>query len=110
MHFQEEEHGQNHFTDNTHVKFSFFVHSIFNVFSTVISSKDVMIKNESRKFPYVWYNAGTPVYTQYYDRQSECWVLSQCQIKSQLRRYGGPNNRQKLLYVTIDKPFTTQKA
>ena len=52
---QEEEDGQNdenHFTRNTHVKFFLYT---FDVFSTVISPKDVLIETESRKveFPYV---------------------------------------------------------
>ena len=51
-----------------HVKLSLDLQFIFDVFSTVISPKDV---TESRKleFLYVWYNAGTPIaslYTQYY--------------------------------------------
>ena len=60
---------------NTHVKFSlhliFCVQFIFDVFSTVISPKDVLIETECRKleFPYVWYEfeVGTtiaiPIYT-----------------------------------------------
>ena len=68
---KEEEHGQNsenRFIRNIRVKLSLDLQFIFDVFSTVISPKEV---TESRKleFLYVWYNAGTPIaslYTQYY--------------------------------------------
>ena len=50
---EDEQNGESHFTRNTHVKFSldliFCLQFIFDVFSTVMSPKDVLIEAESRK-------------------------------------------------------------
>ena len=56
---------------------------IVDVFSTVISPKDILIETESRKleFPYVWYNAGTPIAIPIYT------VLPYCVMESIIIMY-----------------------